>query len=67
MRRETQRKIVEETDMKRGFKIFAAALLVMLFSAAAFAAGEAPKTETVQFPSGKETVSGYRSEERRVG
>lgn len=59
MRREIQRRVAEESDMKRAFKIFAAALLVLLFSAASFAAGEPPKTETVQFPSGKETVNGY--------
>lgn len=59
MLRAMERKTAEESDMKLVLKTFAAAFLVMLLSAAAFAAGDPPKTENVQFPSGKETINGY--------
>ncbi|HJZ52292.1 MAG TPA: dienelactone hydrolase family protein, partial [Candidatus Acidoferrales bacterium] len=45
--------------MNRSFKLVLGLFAVGLISATLMVRAEAPKTETVQFPSGKDTISGF--------
>ena len=45
--------------MNRSFKLVLGLLAVGLISATLMVRAAAPKTETVQFPSGKDTISGF--------
>jgi carboxymethylenebutenolidase len=45
--------------MNRSFKVLVMVFALGLISAAAMVRADAPKTETVQFPNGKETIGGF--------
>lgn len=53
--------------MKASFRILSAACLAGLLAASIAVHAEGPKTETVQFPSGKDTVSGFLATPEKPG
>ena len=53
--------------MKRAFRILSAVLLIGLLAAIVNVRAAGPKTETVKFPSGKETIEGYLAVPEKPG
>jgi carboxymethylenebutenolidase len=53
--------------MKVEFRMLAAIFVVSLLAASIAVRAEGPKTETVQFPSGKETISGFLATPEKPG
>ena len=52
--------------MKSRLSMVAAILSFALISASLLAIADAPKTETVQFSSGKDTISGFLADRKSV-